>query len=102
LQASLNRQGHTDALRQMVFASKANITAILPSIKAPTMLINGANDPDFPSPKAELDWIASQISGESHLVAGTGHYPHVEKPELITQFIENFVTATITSPLSLQ
>ena len=92
LQQSLNKKGHIHALREMAFASKADVKAQLTKIEAPILAIGGSKDPDFKDPEDELNWILSVVSGKKAMIQGAGHYPHLEYPDQVSTLINSFIT----------
>jgi pimeloyl-ACP methyl ester carboxylesterase len=60
-------------------------------VKAPTQVIMGTKDPDFPDPAGEGQIIAEQINGVLELIEGAGHYPQTEMPEKTTPIIIDFL-----------
>ena len=73
--------GRLHVLNAMLFASKAPCEAKLAEVKARVLVVMGSKDPDFPSPAAEADLVATRLHAEVLMVAGAGHYPHAEMPE---------------------
>jgi pimeloyl-ACP methyl ester carboxylesterase len=65
----------------------------LSRVKAPTLIIMGTKDPDFPDPIAEGEYLAQHTGGQLELIEGSGHYPQTEMPEqtapLIIDFLKN-------------
>ena len=53
----------------------------------------GEQDPDFPDPKAEADWIADTLQGTAVMVADAGHYPHAEFPDVVGPAVVQFLKA---------
>ncbi len=53
----------------------------------------GEQDPDFPDPRAEADWIATALSGEVVMVPEAGHYPQSQRPDVTTSAVQRFVEA---------
>lgn len=91
LKANLAEPGRFAALRAMLFASKAACTARLPAVSAPTLVVMGTRDADFPDPAAEARWVAAQVRGRTLMVEGAGHYPHAEMPERVGAEIRAFL-----------
>ncbi len=84
ISASLQRPAHARAFRRTTRTSHAPAEAALPAAAGrPTLVVMGAEDPDFPDPAAEAQWIAEQLDGETVLVDEAGHYPHAQRPELV-------------------
>ncbi len=79
LKASMSEPGRLAALRNMAFASKAPVEAILGKAKAPILIVMGSKDKDFPDPKAEADFLAEKTGARAEMLEA-GHYPHVEWP----------------------
>ncbi|MDD4974129.1 MAG: alpha/beta hydrolase [Bacteriovorax sp.] len=91
LKESLNQEGHILALRQMVFASKSDVEVQLKDIKSPVLAIGGSKDPDFLNPEDEINWILKVLTGEKAMIAGAGHYPHLEYPDQILKLVDKFI-----------
>ncbi len=84
LKANLREPGRYDATRAMMYGSHAAVEARLGDIEAPTLVVMGSKDPDFPDPAAEArrtaDALRDAARVEVTMVAGAGHYPHAESP----------------------
>ena len=93
LLANLAEPGRFDALRGMMFRDDTAIEARLAAVRAPTLVVMGTKDPDFPDPAAEARAVADAVSGEVAMIDGAGHYPHVEMPEATNATIARFVRA---------
>lgn len=81
LRANLAQAGRLEALRQMLFASKAASEARLPKVTQPVLVLMGSKDPDFKQPEAEAQWVAEQLHSRYAMINNAGHYPHAEFPE---------------------
>lgn len=69
----------------------------LRGLRAPLLALQGEND-DYGLP-AQLDGIREAVPhAEIELMAGLGHFPHVEAPERITERIAGFVARCINPP----
>lgn len=79
---NLREPGRLRAVRTMMTASKAAITARLSEVSVPALIAMGAEDPDFPDPAEEANAQATQLGGDNQVVMieGAGHYPQVERP----------------------
>jgi pimeloyl-ACP methyl ester carboxylesterase len=73
----------------------AGVTAAAASVTAPTLVVMGERDPDFADPAEEGRWIADQLSAELLLVGESGHYPHAERPDLVTPAVASFLAGTV-------
>ena len=82
LAANLREPGRFAALKGMMNASKAEVEPRLAEIKAPSMVLMGSKDSDFPDPAAEASLVAGMIPEcTSQMIEGAGHYPHAEMPD---------------------
>lgn len=91
LAANLAEPGRFDAVRAMIFSSEPEIAGRLAEVEAPTLVVMGTKDPDFPDPAAEAKWLAEQVDGEVSLIEDAGHYPHSEMPEATGQAVIDFL-----------
>lgn len=73
------------ALVATILASKDESFAAWPQVRAPAAIVMGTADPDFPDATAEAEALARGLAGptEVHLLAGVGHYPHLEDPDAV-------------------
>jgi pimeloyl-ACP methyl ester carboxylesterase len=94
--ASMRRPGHARAFSRTTRTSHAPVEGRLDEVTAPVLVVMGEADPDFGDAAGEARWIAERLDGELLLVAGAGHYPHVEEPQLVNPAIVAF-TGRVTS-----
>ncbi|CAN5256937.1 alpha/beta hydrolase [soil metagenome] len=94
LVANLREPGRMDATRAMLNASKADVAARLPEVAAPTLVIMGTRDPDFPDPAEEATTVARMLRGSVRMIDGAGHYPHAEMPDVTGTAIIDFLRRT--------
>jgi pimeloyl-ACP methyl ester carboxylesterase len=87
---NLRRPGYWDAFRKTTLTSHDPAEACLGKVFAPTLVIMGEKDPDFPAPETEARWIANHLKGEMLMVPGAGHYPQAEFPELVSPAVVEF------------
>jgi pimeloyl-ACP methyl ester carboxylesterase len=90
--ASIKRPGYSKAFSLTTRTSHAPVEARLAEVTAPTLVVMGEKDPDFPDPKAEADWIAATLHGTAVMVPESGHYPQSQQPELVASAIVSFLT----------
>lgn len=90
LVASFKQPGRMEALRGMLSVTKADVAARLHEITAPALIFMGGADPDFPDPHKEAEIVADLLDGSVVMVDGAGHYPQVEKPELVAKKVAAF------------
>lgn len=91
IRENLREPGRMSVVRSMALSSCAEVESVLGSISAPTLVVMGTADPDFPDPTAEARWAAEEMGGSVHLVDGAGHYPHLEVPEATATAISTFL-----------
>jgi pimeloyl-ACP methyl ester carboxylesterase len=91
--ASLHRPGHASAFSRTTHTNHAPAEARLGDVSAPTLVIMGEQDPDFPDPKAEAGWIAETLHGAVVMVPEAGHYPQSQQPEMTTDAVLGFLEA---------
>jgi pimeloyl-ACP methyl ester carboxylesterase len=91
LGANLAQPGRLEALQAMLVASKSAAELRLPRVKAPALVLMGSRDPDFKQPEAEAAWVAKSLRGRYQMIAGAGHYPQAEIPEVTGPHILSFL-----------
>lgn len=93
LARNLAEPGRLEAAVAMAFAPLAEVEVRLPQIEAPTLVVMGSDDPDYPDPAAEARWIAERLRGDAALLDGAGHYPHAEAPGDTGKAIVSFLSS---------
>jgi pimeloyl-ACP methyl ester carboxylesterase len=88
---SLRQPGHAKAFSRTTHVSHDPAAERIDHVAAPTLVVMGDQDPDFPDPKAEADWIAQRLHGEVIMVPEAGHYPHSQQPEIMTDAVVSFL-----------
>lgn len=96
LRANLTEPGRLEAVAAMGRSTCEHIDPRLDDVDVPAMVVMGSADPDFPDPAAEARAIADRLDGEVVMVEGSGHYPHVDTPEVPAEAIIGFL-ATVTN-----
>jgi pimeloyl-ACP methyl ester carboxylesterase len=91
LVANLKEPGRIEAVKAMIFASKSPCEARIPKVRAPVLVMMGSQDPDFDNPATEAKWVADHLHGKKLMIAGAGHYPHVEYPDIASAAIVAFI-----------
>lgn len=89
--ASLRRPGYARAFSRSTRISHAPAEARIGQVQAPALILMGEQDPDFPDPKAEADWIAEALHGRAVMVPEAGHYPQSQQPELVAEAVTGFL-----------
>jgi pimeloyl-ACP methyl ester carboxylesterase len=95
LKQNLAQNGRQEALQQMMFASKAASESRLAQVNTPALILMGSKDPDFKAPESEAQWVAGQLKGDYQIIAGAGHYPHTEMPEVTGPKIVAFLRTVL-------
>jgi pimeloyl-ACP methyl ester carboxylesterase len=91
ISASLARPGRAAAFTATTRSSHAPVDARLGDVRAPTLVVMGTLDPDFPDPAAEAQHVADRLGGDVLLVEGAGHYPHADDPEAVNPALLSFL-----------
>jgi pimeloyl-ACP methyl ester carboxylesterase len=89
--ASLRRPGYAKAFSLTTRTNHDPAEARLGEVSQPTLVVMGEQDPDFPDPREEADWIAQRLHGEVVMVAEAGHYPQSQRPELTANAVMAFL-----------
>jgi pimeloyl-ACP methyl ester carboxylesterase len=88
--ASMKKPGHRKAFTATTRTSHVPAEARIGDVRAPTLVVMGTADPDFPDPAAEARWIAERLDADVVMVPGAGHYPHTEYPEVVNPPLVRF------------
>jgi pimeloyl-ACP methyl ester carboxylesterase len=91
--ASLRRPGYAQAFSLTTRTSHAPAEARLADVSAPTLVVMGEKDPDFPDPRSEANWISRALHAEVVMVPEAGHYPQSQRPDVTTPAIVRFLEA---------
>lgn len=68
----------------------------LDRVSAPTLVVMGTRDRDWPDPGAEARFVADALHGELLMVDGAGHYPMAEYPEVVNPALVAFAQRVLT------
>ncbi len=94
--ASLRRPGYAKSFSLTTRTNHGPAEACLAMVSAPTLIVMGEQDPDFPDPAAEASWLAEALHGEVVMVADAGHYPQSQRPDVVTPAVVAFLNAVRT------
>jgi pimeloyl-ACP methyl ester carboxylesterase len=64
----------------------------LGKVSAPTLVVMGDSDPDFPDPAGEAAWISAATQAEVVMINDAGHYPQAQQPEQTGAAILSFLS----------
>ena len=91
IRASLRRPGRWRSFVDTTRTSHAVVEARLGEVQAPTLVVMGDKDPDFPDPSVEARLIADRLGGDVVMVPEAGHYPQAEYPEIVAPAVIAFL-----------
>ena len=91
LEANLREPGRYKAFAALAGSSRQPSEERLGKVRAPTLVIMGTKDPDFPDPVAEARFLAEQTRGRMELIDKAGHYPQTEMPDRTAALIIDFL-----------
>ncbi len=94
IEASLREPGRMRAMRRMALSSPADAGDQLGNVRCPVLVVEGALDPDWVSPRAEGEAIVAALPpglGRLEVLPGAGHYPHVQFPAEVVDLIRTFL-----------
>lgn len=92
---SMRKPGRRTAFTRTTRTSHAPAEARFGEVEAPTLVVMGERDPDFPNPAAEAQLVSERLHAEVLLVPGAGHYPHAEYPELVNPVLVEFLRRVV-------
>ncbi len=89
--ASIRRPGYAKAFSRTTRTSHDAAERRLGEVTAPALVVMGEQDPDFPDPRAEADWIARALHAQVVMVPDAGHYPQSQRPDITTGAVLSFL-----------
>jgi pimeloyl-ACP methyl ester carboxylesterase len=89
--AALRRPGYAKAFSLTTRTDHAAAEAELSKLSTPAMIVMGSEDPDFPDPRVEADWIAAALKADVLMVPDAGHYPQSQRADVVTPAIVRFL-----------
>lgn len=90
--AAIKRPGYARAFSLTIRTDHVRAGESLTAVTAPTLVVMGDKDPDFPDPKGEADWISNAVGGRAIMIEDAGHYPHSQQPERTSAAIVRFLS----------
>ena len=91
IRQSLCRGDHWRSFVRTSRTSHAPAEARLDGVRAPTLVVMGEKDPDWPDSAAEARFVADALRGELLMVPNAGHYPMAEYPEVVSPAVGAFL-----------
>ena len=89
--ASIRQPGYAKAFSRTTRTSHDPAEARLADVTARALVVMGEQDPDFPDPRAEADWIGQTLRGRVVMVPEAGHYPQSQRPDITTGAVLRFL-----------
>jgi 3-oxoadipate enol-lactonase len=77
-------------------ARRPDVTAVLPTIAVPTVVVSGADDAIIPAPEADL-LAASIVGAVQERIPGAGHMPMLEQPDRLSAVLRDLARGARTS-----
>jgi pimeloyl-ACP methyl ester carboxylesterase len=94
---NLAEPGRFDACKALGSSPRRPSEERLDRLQAPTLVVMGTRDPDFPDPGAEATYSAGKTRGTVAMIEGAGHYPQTEMPETTGPVIREFLQKVSSS-----
>ena len=94
LTAKLREPGRMAEFMKTGKSTPADAQAQLPNVQCPALIIMGAEDPDFPDPRAEGEAVVAALPaglGALAVIPGAGHYPHAQTPDQVAALVIPFL-----------
>jgi pimeloyl-ACP methyl ester carboxylesterase len=88
---NLRRPGHWKAFTRTARTSHAPAEARLGDVRAPAVVVMGADDVDWKDPAAEARWVGERLGAEVVMAPGVGHYPQAQAPGLVADALARVV-----------
>lgn len=91
IEAMLADPDRRRAVRETLVAHRDGMSERLERLDVPTLVVFGSADGHFTDPSGEADRLAALMGGSAVMVDGAGHYPHVERPDVVAEAVEAFL-----------
>jgi pimeloyl-ACP methyl ester carboxylesterase len=91
LTTNLSQPGRFEAVKAFPNAPRQPWKERLDRLEVPTLVVMGTEDPDFPDPVAEGQYLVDRTGGKMIMIEGAGHYPQTEMPEETAQPVLEFL-----------
>jgi pimeloyl-ACP methyl ester carboxylesterase len=93
--AAMKRRGYATTFSKTTHTTHDPAEAVLGKVSAPTLVVMGELDPDFPKPADEAYWIAGQLNGTVLMVTESGHYPQSQCPDIVNPAVIEFLESVV-------
>jgi pimeloyl-ACP methyl ester carboxylesterase len=91
--AAMRRRGYSSAFSKTTHSTHVAAENSLSGVAAPTLVVMGELDPDFPKPADEAQWIAGRLDAKVLMVPDAGHYPQSQRPDLVNPAVIDFLAS---------
>jgi pimeloyl-ACP methyl ester carboxylesterase len=88
---AMARPGYKEAFAATVKTSHQEAENLLSAVSVPTMVVMGEQDPDFPDPAKEAQWIGERLHARVEMVSDAGHYPHAQQADVVNALLVDFL-----------
>lgn len=93
IRASMREPGKLRSFRDLTLSLDHSVVAPhVANVRAPTIVMVGAFDPDYKDPAAELRWMGEQLGAETVLVDDAAHYAQHQRPDVVVPKVVTFAT----------
>jgi pimeloyl-ACP methyl ester carboxylesterase len=89
--AAMRRKGYAATFSRTARLTHDGAEAVLDQVSAPTLIVMGDLDPDFPKPADEATWIATKLAADILMVPEAGHYPQSQRPDVVNPAVIGFL-----------
>lgn len=94
----LTRPGRWRAFAATAASGHAGVARWLRRVTAPSLIVMGAADRDWPDPGAEARWAAGELGSDVMMVPGVGHAPMLEAPDVVASRVLAFLAEVDHAP----
>ncbi|MDN3351607.1 alpha/beta hydrolase [Actinomadura sp. DC4] len=94
IEAMMREPGRMKVMQRMGRSTPADAGAQLGNVGCPVLIVEGTLDPDWASPQTEGEAIVAALPhglGRLEMIAGAGHYPHVQFPSQVVTMMLSFL-----------
>lgn len=91
LRSMMSDPAQRRAARETLAAHREGMGERLDRLSLPVLVVFGTSDDHFADPAAEAQLLAGRLGGEVVMVEGAGHYPQIERPDVVGDAIVTFL-----------
>ena len=91
IRSSMREPGRLRSLRALTLSLDHDlVTPRVAAVRAPSIILVGAGDPDYRNAAAELAWMGEQLGAETVLVENAAHYAQHQRPDVVVPRVVAF------------